>query len=129
MRNTGPDDLWVEAFVLRADGTTRTLQGDAGRHRLAGGGNGGGARGGLPRRLHSRGHRNDRALRQLPAGALPDRRCAGVAGGWPTNDAWVGHTVMVVDPDRYLGWGSHGWATSDNPDARAHGGGALLLRP
>ncbi len=269
VRNTGPDDLWVEAFVLRADGTTRTLQGDAGRHRLAAGGDwleakpdpdrpfaqkagepvgategvlvvgypspdaatptaslhlpyrvvvdnvgwtppdGGRCTDGrestvdldfdpylaaagpslqavltqakaltdaeVPYRQHDWSQGSDDANLEKGidcsraiwyaftragldyAGASDDdylatfqmfERGLGSCRGdltpeatamtehfvsclqgpyqtgdvlvWqgvrPTDDACFGHTVMVVDSDRYLGWGSHGWATSDNPD-------------
>lgn len=30
-------------------------------------------------------------------------------GKRPGSQACVGHTVMVVDPQRFIGWGSHGW--------------------
>lgn len=36
-------------------------------------------------------------------------------GRRPTTNECVGHTVMVIDPEKYIGWGSHGWdgSTSD----------------
>lgn len=31
----------------------------------------------------------------------------------PTNGKCVGHTVMVIDPQKFVGWGSHGWDAHD----------------
>jgi hypothetical protein len=31
----------------------------------------------------------------------------------PTNGKCVGHTVMVIDPEKFVGWGSHGWDAND----------------
>jgi hypothetical protein len=31
----------------------------------------------------------------------------------PTNGKCVGHTVMVIDPQKFVGWGSHGWDANE----------------
>lgn len=37
-------------------------------------------------------------------------------GKRPTTGECIGHTVMVIDPDAYIGWGSHGWDGSKSEE-------------
>ena len=34
----------------------------------------------------------------------------------PTNKECIGHTVMVIDPEAFIGWGSHGWDGSKSAE-------------
>ncbi len=36
----------------------------------------------------------------------------------PSTNECVGHTVMVIDPDEFIGWGSHGWDGSKSDEGK-----------
>lgn len=39
-------------------------------------------------------------------------------GRRPTSGECIGHTVMVIDPEGFIGWGSHGWDGSKSDDGK-----------
>lgn len=50
-------------------------------------------------------------------------------GKRPTTGECIGHTVMVVDPEAYIGWGSHGWdGSKDEEGARLYDTGVEYQR-